>query len=280
MILALFGNSLQNAPGESMSDFRGVTVMPENEPAKVREARSMQEKITIGIIAASLGILPFALVSKLTPNPDLFMLWATAGWAVLSAVGAWFVPWRKFMKSQAMIKEYDRLQAREALEEAIGQPASPIGEHPLSSVADRIRKLASADQRILEIVNAIGGRLDALHRDGQSLQAAIDMEKDLGAADDDARVARLSEVLELNRVAQGQLGDALRDLHVELTVRADQDHEALFQQLNELLMDFSIDTELTEDSTPVGKATDRLDQLRTQGSEDVSSASESEKVTG
>jgi len=201
-------------------------------------------------------------LSKTTPDPTAFMNWVLIGWGTLCGAGALVFPWRKLAAAQSLVKEYDSMKARAALDEVLETPEQLSQEHPLSALADRVRQLADGNERVLGILDVLVSRLDALDSDAQSLRSAMAVETELGAADGDPRMSRMAEVLARNEATQGRLNDALRDLHVELTVRADQNHEALFSRLDDLLLDFSVDTELSVPQTPEADQGDRLTELR------------------
>ena len=126
----------------------------------------------------------------------------------------------------------------------------------------RVRQLAADDQRMLDVLDTLICRLDTLAKDLESLRAAIAVEEDLGAQLDEPRMRRLMVVLQEKEAAENGLQSALRDLHVELTMRADQDHGPLLARMNDVLLDLTVDSEIASDIEAQTPKKDRLSVLK------------------
>ena len=146
--------------------------MAPNEPESIQEARRLSNRVTIGIIAASMSIVPLIMILKvLSIHGD----WATMAWFMALAVGAFFVPWQGYMDAQTLLKEYQRQHAREQLGTATESAAATQDSGPLQSMADRVVELAGDDSHVREMVDGLLEHIHKLDRDEQSLRDAIGM---------------------------------------------------------------------------------------------------------
>ncbi len=79
------------------------------------------------------------------------------------------------------------------------------------------------------------------------------MRRSLATSTSDPRVERLARVLADKETLVVQLTGAVRDLHMELTVRQDDDHETLFSQVSDLLDGLSAEAEVNRQMTQAQK---------------------------
>ncbi len=210
-------------------------------PEAVVEAHRRSRNVSIAILAGSLAIVPLVwAASTLGVDPDI----AVWSWVGVMGVGALAYPWRRYGRALSLIQEHRSQQARTEL--GIDTEATATTEadaDPLARIARRIISLAGDDAAVEPLVDSVMARRSELQHDLQSLEEAIAMEASLGDATG-TRHGRLSEVAEARRTDLQRLADALRDLHVELTVRSEADHTATVARIDLLLASLSAETEL------------------------------------
>jgi len=119
-------------------------------------------------------------------------------------------------------------------------------DHPLQGIAARVRGLGGDDARVTKMVDTLLTRLDAVSQDTHSLKEAISTEQSLSSSVNEPRIERLSQVLADKKAVVAQIENALQDLHAELTVRQNEDHEPLFEQVSDLLAGLSAETEVEQ----------------------------------
>lgn len=212
------------------------------EPAAVQEARRRSRNGTIVAIGVSLAVVPMIAAGKaLGISPEV----ATLTYLGLAGVAALFAPWRQYSQDLQTIKEHHRHIAQQALgitREPAAQ-ADASATDPLAALARRVRTLAGDDGAIPGLVDGVLARRADLQRDLSSLEEALALEAAVDG-EENPRHARLAAVADARRADLKRLGDALRDLHVELTVRSDADHTATVQRVDHMLASLSAETEL------------------------------------
>ena len=214
----------------------------EDMPDPIKEAWRFTKRFEITFTAMCLSILPLIFAARAVSLPESWVLWFYFG---MLAVGVALAPWRTISVSRTLVREYERQQAQVQLADATkGAALEP--DNPLSALAERVQALAGTDERLLELVDTLIARLDRASRDVASLEAAVAAERQLTEDADDPRVLRLSGVLQSRRSQTDAMVQALRDLHVELTIREDSDHGALFAEVNDLLASLSTETEVEQ----------------------------------
>jgi len=135
-------------------------------------------------------------------------------------------------------------------------------EHPLRGIAARVRELGGDDARVSRMVDTLVAKLDAVRQDVDSLRDAIETEQSLSTSENEPRIDRLVQVLADKEAVLAQLKGALQDLHVELTARQNEDHEALFHQVNDLLAGISAEAEVARVVTDANADADYKRQLQ------------------
>lgn len=211
------------------------------EPPAVLEARRRSRNATVAIVAASVAIFPLIYAGKaLGLSADMVVY----GYLGLMAVGAYLSPWRKYSQDLQTIQEHQRHIAQKTLG-ITAAPEAPLEDpnDPLAGLARRVLSLAVDDDAISALVKTVMTRRADLQRDLHSLDEALAMESAMDG-EDHPRHARLNAVAEARRADLKRLNDALRDLHVELTVRSDADHTEAVQRVDDLLASLSAETEL------------------------------------
>ncbi len=161
-------------------------------------------------------------------------------------IGAYLTPWARLSAASGLISEYHRREAASALADTMGDEQALAGDHPMHAIATRLRQLGADDARVTQMVDDLVGQIARVEGDAASLAQAVSAEQSLATSADDPRVQRLSGVLADKQSLAEQLIGALRDLHVELTVRHNEDHEALFAQVSDLLAGISAQTEVDQ----------------------------------
>ena len=87
-------------------------------------------------------------------------------------------------------------------------------------------------------------------------------ERQVAQVEDDPRIVRLSGALESRKSQKDKLTQALRDLHVELTIREDDSHGALFTEVNDLLASLSAENEVEQTEQDSESERQRRQQAR------------------
>lgn len=227
---------------------------PETPPA-VQEARRRVRNVSIGTTALSLAIIPLVWGAKVTGIDPNVAVWS---WVGAMAVGAAVYPWRRWARDAGLIREHNRLIARTDLGLLSDGETAPseTTTDPLQQMAGRIISLAEGDPAVKALVDNVMARRADLQHDLRSLEEAIEMEASLDG-ETGQRHSRLTEVADARRDDLRALTDALRDLHVELTVRSDTDHSATVQRIDHLLASLSAETELVALGSASDAATEK-----------------------
>jgi len=213
-------------------------------PQPVREAQALMRRENGWILGAT-AVLTAAMIAGPLLGAQLDSLREVVTWgAIIGGMGGFTGimltrPWQRIRKATELIREHDRQEARDTLE-----AAAPAADHPVHALVARVRSLAAGDPRVGELLDALVARLGALGQDLASLDAALEAERALGAADGDPRLERLLAVAERRRAEEAALIDAVRDLHVEFTAREGHDHAPLFTRIDDLLAGLAAATEV------------------------------------
>ena len=213
-----------------------------NEPDPIKEAKRFTRRFDIGFIALCLMIVPLILIGK---NTNLSADWVVGLYFGLLAGVSALLPWRKMSANRTLVSEYERQQAQEMIA-GVTHDAAPAADDPISSLVERIRTLASDDERILALVDTLTAQLERISTNVRALEAAVAAEHELTESADDPRTSRLIEVLQSRKSQQDKLVQALRDLNVELTIREDSDHEEMFAEVNDLLASLAAESEVEQ----------------------------------
>jgi hypothetical protein len=94
------------------------------------------------------------------------------------------------------------------------------------------------------MVDGLLGHLDSLQRDAETLRQAIALDEEV-LGERQEGTTRLGMALERKEQAIERLSLALRDLHVELTIRDEGDHSATYRRVDDLLATLSAEREVT-----------------------------------
>jgi hypothetical protein len=235
-------------------------------PENVKEAKRWLGRVSLAIVAGSLFILPLVFASKaIGVDP----LWAVGTWLGLGAVAGSMISWSKFSRAGALVTEFERHRAKNDLAILEDRGTSLAEAHPLHAIAARVCALVGDDERVSAMVDDLLARLKQVGQDVESLREAVATEKGFATSTEDPRVQRLVGVLEQKQALMAQLSGALRDIHVELTLRQNDDHEPLFCQVNDLLAGLSAEAEVarvTNDEDALQAR--RLQQMKAQKQRD------------
>ena len=214
---------------------------PVPEPDAVLQARRRSRNGTLAVVGATLAFFPLIAASKaLGLSADI----AVYSYLGILGVAAALAPWRQYSQDLQTIQEHQRYLAQQKLGIKPGTPvAQATSPDPLSALSSRILALAEQDGAIPGLVQGVMARRADLQRDLSSLEEALALEAEMDGVDN-PRLARLVAVAQSRRVDLQRLGDALRDLHVELTVRSDADHTAVVERVDHMLASLSAEAEL------------------------------------
>ena len=208
-------------------------------PAVIKEAKRLHRNAAIGITAYSLSIFPAMAIADYLHFNFSFLIWVAAG-----GVLAYFTDWSKLGSTYTLLEEYKKRKAKKLLETTLGPEPELDADHPLAGIAERVRGLACGDKRVLDVVDTLLVKVGEVEHDLGSLTAAVEAEKNLGTTDEDDRIQRLNAVAIQKKAVLEKLANGLRDLHVELTVRQDEDHDALLSQVSNMLDGIAAETEV------------------------------------
>jgi hypothetical protein len=188
-----------------------------------------------------------------------------------TALGVWFSRLRtkvRIPEAYEVVRIYKQRQLEVVQQEFQAATSTETdgealpAEHPLHGIAARVRELGGDDQRVSKLVDSLLAKLDAVGQDADTLREAVATEQALATSEDDPRIERLAGVLADKEALIAQLTDALRDLHVELTARENEDHEALFEQVGDLVAGLSAEAEVAQVVADVSADADRKRQLQ------------------
>jgi hypothetical protein len=212
-------------------------------PDVIKEAKRVSRNAALGITAWTLSIFPLTALSNTTlfAGTHSFLFWI-AGAAVL----AYFTDWTKLSSATTLLEEYRKKTAHNLLESTLGPDPELDADHPLAGIAERVRGLAEGDARVLDVVDTLLVKVREVEHDLASLTAAVEAEQSLGATNEDERIQRLNTVASQKKAVIEKLAGGLRDLHVELTVRKNDDHDALLSQVSNMLDGIAAETEVEQ----------------------------------
>jgi len=213
----------------------------DDTPDVIKEAKRLHRNAFIGITAYSVSIFPLMALSEHLSFNFSFLAWVAAG-----GVLAYFTDWAKLGQTYTLLEEYKKRTAKNLLESTLGPEPELDADHPLSGIAERVRGLAQGDKRVLDVVDTLLVKVDEVEQDLASLTAAVEAEQSLGATEADDRIQRLNAVATQKKAVLEKLAHGLRDLHVELTVRQDEDHDALLSQVSNMLDGIAADVEVKQ----------------------------------
>ena len=223
----------------------------------------MNRNFAIGSFAYSVSIFPMIAISQYVSFNHAFLMWVAAG-----GVLAYFTDWSKLSSTYTLLEEYKKRTAKNLLEDAIGPEPELDAEHPLAGIAERVRGLADGDKRVLGVVDTLLVKVGEVEHDLASLTAALEAEQSLGATDEDERIQRLNAVAVKKKAVLEKLAGGLRDLHVELTVRKNEDHGALLSQVSNMLDGIAAETEVEQSMVeatvpaPTSESSEDVDRKR------------------
>ena len=118
------------------------------------------------------------------------------------------------------------------------------------SLLERVQKMAGEDAAIRSVVDDIAEYLIGAFQALQSLEHGLKAEQDLNqdTPECDARQARILGKLTQRNQQVDALISALRDVHVELTMREDGNHEGLSEQLRDVFFRVQAENEVREET--------------------------------
>ena len=143
----------------------------------------------------------------------------------------------------------------------------------------RVRKLAGGDATTLIVIDDIAEYLIDAFQAVASLEDGLKAERALDQETPDclARQARIQTKLDQRNQQADALISALRDVHVELTMRDDGDHEGLSEKLRDVFFRVQAENEVREDATPPQEQQARLPKEETAS--DASATRSGQKET-
>ena len=209
-------------------------------PEAIREAKRINRNAMLASFGFAVGWIPLVGLGKSIGFDTGSMI---LGWFGLMGVAAFFTNWGKVNQAYALLKAYDEQQAEEALANAV---PSLDTDDPMHAIASRIKDLAQGDEAVLKLVDDLLLQVNKAQQDLVSLTDAVQAEVELGGAEDGPRLARLQAVAGAKQRVMDQLSGAMRDLHVELTVRQNDDHGDLISQVRDVLDGISAETEVEQ----------------------------------
>lgn len=209
-------------------------------PENIKEAKQWLGRVTLAIVGGSLFIVPLAFASMAV---GIEPWWAIGVWLGLGAVAGRMVS-SKLSRVTALVTEFERQGAKNDLAILEDRGTSLAEAHPLHAIATRVCALVGDDEQVSAMVDDLLTRLKQVGQDAESLREAVATEQGLATSAEDLRVQRLVGVLEQKQALMAQLSGALRDIHVELTLRQNDDHEPLFCQVSDLLAGLSAEAEV------------------------------------
>ena len=225
-------------------------------PEAVQIAQRVYRKYMMAIVGFSVGgWIPVLLLDKL----GIVGAGTTiVAWLGIGAVASLLMDWSKMGRAQTVIQAYAQQNA-----EAVLTDDTPVldDDDPLHAIAKRLRELAQGDEAVSALVADLHLQMDKAERDLESLTAAVNAEVELGSSENESRLQRLKAVASEKQGVLDQLASAMRDLHVELTIRQDDDHGALIAQVRDALDRIAAETEVVQvlsppslPESPVGQA--------------------------
>ena len=212
-------------------------------PEVIKEARRVNRNAAIALWVWSLGWVPLMILDA---HFGIDFGYSAVGWLASGGLLAAFTPWSKLGPAYTLLEEYKKRTAKNLLEDAIGPEPELDAEHPLAGIAERVRGLADGDKRVLGVVDTLLVKVGEVEHDLASLTAALEAEQSLGATDEDERIQRLNTVAVKKKAVLEKLAGGLRDLHVELTVRKNEDHGALLSAVSNMLDGIAAETEVEQ----------------------------------
>ncbi|MGC6494393.1 MAG: hypothetical protein ACON5B_16280 [Myxococcota bacterium] len=218
----------------------------EDAPQQVKDAFALTTKFMVGVTAWSFAVLPLlagveAMGSAL-PG-DQRVLLALGVWVVGAAVASRYFPWKDHEEAVALTREYKRQRARTALSSSEAPALAAAPDDVLGKIAERVEGLAGDDAQLVGLVREVMERRLALLRDLASLEHAMQLDASVDGSQDE-RHLRLSEARDRKRAVLERLGDVIRDLHVELTLHEDDNHQGAVAKLEDLLHGLAAEAEV------------------------------------
>ena len=196
----------------------------------------------VGIVGACLAFVPWIYAAGwMGMSGDMATM---VGLGALAAGGLAF-PWAKYTASERRVREFLKLETRKELSGAAGETTVlPESMTPLQKMGARVIELSGEDDHVREMVDGLLGHLDSLQRDAETLRQAIALDEEV-LGERQEGTTRLGMALDRKEQAIERLALALRDLHVELTIRDEGDHSATYRRVDDLLATLSAEREVT-----------------------------------
>ena len=231
-------------------------------PEAVQIAQRVTRKYTMAVVGFCVGgWIPVLLLDNLG---IVGAGTSIVAWLGIGAVASLLMDWSKMGRAQTVIQAYAQQNA-----EAVLTDDTPFldDDDPLHAIAKRLRELAQGDETVLALVADLQLQIEKANQDLASLTGAVNAEVELGSSENEARLQRLKAVASEKQGALDQLASAMRDLHVELTIRQDDDHGTLIAQVRDVLDGIAAETEVDQllsspslPETPVGQAESKQKQ--------------------
>ena len=234
--------------------------MDEKRPEAVIDAESVLKRETykdvggsllfsgaiLGLVgAAAAGVLPAEAFLPLFPGITI----AFIGWTMVNKNRMA----RRVRHAKSVIQVYDEksvaLQmAHEIISPEYGDLAIADERWPnVRQMIERVRKLSEADLNTQTVIDDISTYLIEQFRDLQSLSEAIQAESSMSEDTEDCavRLGKLQSAYDRSNTRIIRLIGALRDVHVELTMRDAHTTEGLTQTLRDLFHQLQADNEVS-----------------------------------
>lgn len=245
---------------DTQSRVRHEVVMDEKRPEVVIDAEQVLKRETykdvggsvlftaaiFGSIAAPVsGLLPDGAMLPLLGGITLAFL----GWTMINKNRMA----RTVRNAKSVIQVYDEKNAALKIAHDIISPEYgdvAIADERWANVRqmiERVRKLSEADLDTQTVIDDISTYLIEQFRDLQSLSEAVQAEAAMSeeTEDCDARLAKLQSAADRANARLTRLIHALRDVHVELTMRDAHTSEGLTQTLRDLFHQLQADNEVS-----------------------------------
>ena len=225
------------------------SVPPSVEAAQI--AINASQKHSTRMIGGIMGMILIAIGANFLQLPELVAqvsVFGMVGWGLGYSlyIARQSAGWRT---AQKVVDEWQRqlLRAEAGWESEPQQEDEPPADPRWSSLHAllvRIRKLAGDADHLADVARQLEVRLRDLLADQAALLTAVDAERALGEGEaHDRRLGQLEEAASARAQAADQLVEAVRDLHVQLTVR-DASMDPVVEQLQALLAQTEAETEL------------------------------------
>lgn len=215
----------------------------EDAPQQVKDAFARLNRTGMGLMMwmASFIVIVDVLPPDVIPQPA--KLPVIGMWLLAGVVGAALYPWKDHQDARMLVKEYKRQQARTVLSSSEAPALAAAPDDVLGKIAERVEGLAGDDAQLVGLVREVMERRLALLRDLASLEHAMQLDASVDGSQDE-RHLRLSEARDRKRAVLERLGDVIRDLHVELTLHEDDNHQGAVAKLEDLLHGLAAEAEV------------------------------------